>query len=158
MYAAFCQDVNLSPAVQPQALVYACFGEVVVVVASEETFYTCGVRQCEYWCVEVHGQTALLRIYECLTRSISQFNACFGCPEFSLSDHGVFHADHRQRLEEKVAAGFVLFCLQAYGRSESPFLFTFERELLAVVEHHFFNLSPFQSREHVILVGVHEFV
>ncbi len=166
LYAALQVAVDLSPGVHPEALVDAELGEVVAVVAAEESLQTQGVAEGEDGSVEVDGQSALLGVDVGAARGKLQFGMQLGGSNLAVVQVAVEvvlgNVDVAVRLregcEEQGAGGLVLFGLQRDGGLESPFLLALEGELLAVVEHHLVDGGPLEGGEDVVLVGMHELV
>ena len=158
LHPALHRHVELSPAVEPEALVDAGLGEVVVVVAAEHALHAHGVGEGEHWRVVVHLQASLLGVDVCLAWGVTYLEARLRSAELAGGGDRVVGVVEQHGGEAELAAGFVLLGLEADGCLQSPVLFVLEEQLLAVVEHHLVHLGPLQRGEHVVLVGGHELV
>ena len=152
--------VYLSPAVHPEALIDAGFGHVIGILAAQESLDADGVADGEDGGVEVDLDTTLLGVDERLAGREAQFTmqlcgAYFPVVQVVGIDGCRHFPDGR---EKHVAAGLVLLCLETESGLEAPLLLALESELLAVVEHHFLDVTPLERCEHIILVGMNELI
>ena len=136
-------DVDFSPRFHPKPLENGGFGEVVLVLSAEKSVETHRVRQREDGCFEIDGSATLFRVDERASRGELKF-------DFGL---GRAHLEIGQRPRR-----FVFFGFQQCRCLKTPFFLAFVGELLSVVEHHFIDFRPFESRENIVFVGLDEAV
>ena len=146
------EDVNSSPASEPLPFVEACFGEVEVVVSSDQVLYSGGVPQVEVGFVVVDGDSVLLGVYECGVGAVSDSEGDLGGSyflDFGCSIDGY---------EVEFGGYLVLLGFDSEASPESPSCFVLEVEFLPVVEVHFSDVFGSEGHEGVVFVVVYEFV
>ena len=153
-------DVELAPAAEPEALVDAQLGVVVVVVAAKHAVEAHGVGNGDDGSVEVDDAATQLVVDIGLTGSIAQAGGDFGGAQvFVVAVAVEVRAGRRvERAERELAAGFVFLDLGVERGLQSPISLVVEGDLLTVVEHHLVGLCPLEGYHEVILVGIEETV
>ena len=155
LYATLEEEVYLTPTVQPEPFVNLRFREVRRIVAAQEILEAEGMAQGEHGGVAGDGDTALLGVDIVLVGSPAHFGEQFGGAQVLIVGLHLCIVYTRlvQLAERHGSTGLELFCLESQGGAPTVIRLIFERQFLAVAEHHLVNLRPFEGHQEVILVG-----